>query len=176
MPNLLSFGWLASKPIRLIYNILSIISIVFTALSLIYYGFFDHRVWITQRVAEQYQQVEKKQISVASLLIATVPSRSNGDTPPTAEQILLLQEQLLQLSGTVTQVDAVSDAMIEVSNRYRGSISELASALIRYDPEDSFTHGELFQAVDRWDVAAREYSDVVESHIGSFSRTLPSSI
>lgn len=166
----------ASAPVRFIYNLISIVSIIFTVGSLIYYGFFDHREWTTKRVAAQYEAVEDQQLKVADLILSTVPSNANDDRVPSKEEVQALRRALLNLSGTITQVDNVSENMIEASDVYRASISALAGALVHYDPSEPVTQAQLHQAVDLWDRAARTYANAVEGHIGSFTRTLPSSV
>lgn len=166
----------ASAPLRAIYHLLSITSMAAVLIGAFYFGLFDHRVWVTERVAQQYGNVEVQQQQVADLIFETVPSRANNDAAPSRQQIKNLQRALLHLSGTVTQVDNVSENMIEASDQYRSSISVLTGALVRFDPNIPTTQAALLQAVDDWDVAARTYADAVEGHIGSFSKTLPSSV
>lgn len=166
----------ATAPVRVAWNLVSIVSVLFTLASLLYYGFFDHRDWVTKRVAEQYKAVEAQQLEVLNLIYATVPSRANQDRIPSSEQLQSLQRALLRLSGTVTQVDNVSSEMVEASDSYRQSIASLTGALVGLDPADPSTRASLLRAVDRWDIAARTFADAIEGHIGSFTNTLPSSV
>ncbi len=166
----------ASAPLRAVYHLLAIVSLVFTIGSAFYYGFYDHRTWITERVAESYSEVEAQQTVVLQLLISTIPSNANGDEVPSKDKITALQTALIQLSGKVTRVDIVSADMAEASDLYRDSIANLAGALVRFNPNEPESYGELQLSVDRWDVAARTYANAVENHIGSFSRTVPSSV
>lgn len=162
----------ASRPLRVAYAIVSIVSIVFTVVSLIYYGFFDHRIWVNQRIADSYVLVESKQIEVAQLLVEIVPNRGNDYATPQQERLSELRKALTELSGTVTQVDTISEEVVLASNVYRGRIAELSGALVRFDSEQSETQGELLLAVDLWDQAAKQFADAVESRIGRFSQTL----
>lgn len=175
------FRWIpgalrATAPFRVIYNVISIVCIIFTFGSVLYYGFFDHRTWMTERIAASYSAVEAQQTVVLQLLISTIPSRANGDAAPSRDKIAALQTALIQLSGKVTQVDIVSADMAEASDLYRDRIATLAGALVRFNPNEDSSQAELQLAVDRWDVAARTYADAVENHIGSFTRTVPSSV
>jgi hypothetical protein len=162
----------ASGPLRAVYHSIAIVSMVFTVLSLVFSGFFDHRIWVNERLAASYALVEEKQISVLELILATVPSRATDDRTPQPQQLVDLRMALTQLSGRVAGVDAVSSEIVEASNAYRGQIAELSGALIRYSATNPQSHGELLLAVDRWDRAAADYSVAVESRINRFTRTI----
>jgi hypothetical protein len=142
----------ASGPLRAVYHSIAIVSMVFTVLSLVFSGFFDHRIWVNERLAASYALVEEKQISVLELILATVPSRATDDRTPQPQQLVDLRMALTQLSG--------------------GQIAELSGALIRYSATNPQSHGELLLAVDRWDRAAADYSVAVESRINRFTRTI----
>lgn len=145
---------------------------IFTFVYLTYYNYFDHRQWVNQRLATAYAAVELSQSEVLNTAVEVLPSASNSDRPPNPEQIKLLRSELLDLSSAISQLDEISPDIAEASTRYRGSVSELVKALSRYDPAVPETQALLVLAVDRWDVSARQFSQVVEPRISSFRRTL----
>lgn len=172
MWNVIKQAYDASGPLRAVYHGIAIVSMAFTFFSLVFSGFFDHRIWVNERLAASYALVEKEQISVLELILATVPSRATNDRTPQPEELAALREALVQLSGRVARVDAVSSEIVEASNSYRGQIAELSGALIRYSATNPQSHGELLLAVDRWDRAAADYAVAVESRINRFTRTI----
>lgn len=176
MSGLIKNFWSFSTPLRVAYKIISFICIVYTVTNVMYNGFFEHRNWLNTRISEQYAGVEETQTIVLKLILDTVPSRRNNDAPPTKEEVDILTRALAELSGKVSQVDATSTDVVRAADKYRGSISKLSGALVRYDYEDSETQTELLAAVDDWDVAAKQYSSAIENRIGSFFGTLLPSV
>lgn len=144
----------------------------FTFVSLIYYGYFDHRQWVNERLAAAYAAVEASQAEVLQTAVEVLPSTSNSDTPPNAVQITLLRSKLLELSAAISQLDDISPDIAEASVRYRGSVSTLVGALSRYDPEIPETQALLTLALDRWDVSALQFAQTVEPRISKFRKTL----
>ena len=169
----------ATVPVRILYHCIAIPSMFFaiaSLASLLYYGFFEHRDWVNERIAAGYQKVEEQQVTVLEMILEVVPSRANDYHPPNPEQLAKLRTELSKLSGRVAGVDAVSEELISASSAYRGSISKLTGALVLYSPDDSESHGKLLLAVDRLDLAAQDYAEAVEARIGRFTRTLLPSV
>ena len=161
---------------RSVYHVVSIVSIVFTLVSLLYSGFFEHRAWLNERIADSYASVEEMQGIVLKEILEKVPSIANGDSQLSAEDMLDLRLTLADLSIVVSRVDAPSGEVADASRVYRERIAGLSNAVINYNPLRPESHADLVLAVDRFDVAAQNFANVVENRIGSFRKSLlPSS-
>lgn len=161
-----------SAPLRWIYNIIAIVSITYSLASLFFGGFFAHSTWVNKRLAESYDQVEDLQPVIFSDIFDTVPNRSNGDRVPSEAELKGLRENLIKLSGVLSQVDAVGDDVVTATNQYRSSIADLSAALVLYDPEVPETKDTLLLAVDGWDKAASSYAKVIELRINRYRKTI----
>lgn len=170
--NVVGWAWVVIKKFRYLFLFVAIISSVTTFLGLVTVDFFDHRQWSNERMAEKYERVEQAQGTVASLSIVTIPSKSNRDQFPSNQQLELLRDALIDLQTRVTEVDVNSSEIEKVGNEYRASIAGFISALSNLRSENPQSFSTLLVSADRWDKAAKNYSDTVENRINSFSKTL----
>lgn len=168
----LVWAWEISKPIRSLYSVIAIISVLVTAGSLTYYDYFDHRKWTNERIAEKYEKVESAQRDVLELAVKTIPSRSNKDRFPPSDDAKKLKDALVALSVAVSEVDVVGSDFENAANIYRQSISNFVKALVRLNKDNPKTYYNLQLSADGWDKAAKTYSTAVEKRINSYFLTL----
>jgi len=172
MTNVLKNMFNISQPVRFIYNLVAVLCMIFTIVSLVYGGYFAHRAELNDRLVENYVEVEKAQTALVKLLIETLPSKATNDTPLSNENAKSIRTALADLAGSVSRVDGSGDKVLLASKSYRGAISSLSGAVVRYSPDYPITQFELLKAVDDLDKAMDTYANALERRTGSFIRTL----